>query len=324
MHTKRPVAARVLPYATSVGCPYECSYCTDTVFYNRRFNALSPDRVVEEMVSLAQRHGVDRVALLDSNFLVNTRRAVAIAQGVVDGGARFSWTFQASTDFLCRLSDEEVRLLARSGVSHIGFGTESADADVLAVMKKRHQTIPDMYETARKTQQAGIRVTFNLIFGYPGETEEARRETFRVMGEIAQRYENVNFSPNILTPYPAIPLWPELERLGVRQPESLGEWSDFALSHDVLPWLQDGMQERVGRSMLMLSLLRKVTNLAATKSRLQARGWGWLRRSLCWRVKNQVLGWPVELWLYQLRSRLVMRRSLLTGKGLGYTIDHAH
>ena len=315
---------RVLPYATSVGCPYECSYCTDTVFYSRRFNALSPERVVGELAGLVKEHRVDRVALLDSNFLVNTKRAVAIAQGIVDAGVRFSWTFQASTDFLCRLSDEDVRLLARSGVNHIGFGTESADEDVLAVMNKRHQTIPDIHETARKTQQAGIRVTFNLIFGYPGETEAARRETFRVMGEIAQRYDNVGFSPNILTPYPAIPLWPELERLGVRQPQSLNEWSDFALSHNVLPWLQDSMQEQVARSMLLLSLLRKVTKRAATQSRFQALGWGWLRQSLCWRVKTQMLRWPVELWLYQLRSRLVMRRSLLTGQDLGYTIDHAH
>jgi radical SAM superfamily enzyme YgiQ (UPF0313 family) len=40
---------RTLPYATSVGCPYDCSYCTDAVFYNRRFNAyalvVSPRRL---------------------------------------------------------------------------------------------------------------------------------------------------------------------------------------------------------------------------------------------------------------------------------------
>src|SRR5215472_8786902 len=27
---------RTLPYATSIGCPYACNYCTDMVFYNRR------------------------------------------------------------------------------------------------------------------------------------------------------------------------------------------------------------------------------------------------------------------------------------------------
>ena len=74
--------------------------------------------------------------------------------------------------------------------------------------------------------------------------------------------------------------------------------------------------------MLLLSLLRKITKRAETKSRLSATAWGWLRRSVCWRVKNQILAWPVELWMYQLRRRLVMRRSLLTGQDLGYTMDH--
>jgi anaerobic magnesium-protoporphyrin IX monomethyl ester cyclase len=43
-----------------------------------------------------------------------------------------------------------------------------------------------MFETARKSELAGIRVTFNLILGYPGETEADRVETFAVMSEIAK------------------------------------------------------------------------------------------------------------------------------------------
>ena len=43
--------ARKIGYATSVGCPYACNYCTDMVFYKRRFNALSAERVVSELAS---------------------------------------------------------------------------------------------------------------------------------------------------------------------------------------------------------------------------------------------------------------------------------
>ncbi len=41
MLTKQVSGERKLPYASSVGCPYACNYCTDTVFYKRRFNAYS-------------------------------------------------------------------------------------------------------------------------------------------------------------------------------------------------------------------------------------------------------------------------------------------
>src|SRR5215475_14886649 len=124
--------------------------------------------------------------MLDSNLPVDWRRAREIAKGFLDAKTRFRWTFQASTDFLCRMSDDDVRLLGESGVSHMGFGTESTSDDVLKLMNKRHQRVDEMFETARKANLAGIRVTFNLIFGYPGETEADRAITFRTMSEIAR------------------------------------------------------------------------------------------------------------------------------------------
>src|SRR4029077_16460540 len=74
---------RKLPYATSVGCPYACNYCTDMVFYNRRFNAYSAEHVVSELTDLVARYRLTEVSLLDSNFLVDIRRAVAIARGIL-------------------------------------------------------------------------------------------------------------------------------------------------------------------------------------------------------------------------------------------------
>ena len=46
---ERACGVRKLAYATSVGCPYACNYCTDMVFYKRRFNAFSAERVVGEL-----------------------------------------------------------------------------------------------------------------------------------------------------------------------------------------------------------------------------------------------------------------------------------
>jgi radical SAM superfamily enzyme YgiQ (UPF0313 family) len=256
---ERAGGGRRLPYATSVGCPYTCRYCTDTVFYNRRFDPYDVGRTVREVPALVARHRIEQVALLDSNFLVNVRRAAAIAQGFLDSGVAFRWTFQASTDLLCRMSDEDVRLLARSGVYHIGFGTESASEPVLRAMDKRHQKIHDMFECARKCNQAGIRATYNLIFGFPGETAADRVETIRVMERIGRLYDNVTFSPNIFTPYPGIPIWPELESRGLAQPDSLEGWASCVLGGVSLPWLDSAA---LGDLDLSLARLRRANELA--------------------------------------------------------------
>ncbi len=315
-------SGRKLPYASSVGCPYACSYCTDTVFYNRRFNAYPARRVIDEVTNLMSERRLTEVALLDSNFLVDTRRALEIARGFLDSGLSFKWTFQASTDLLCRLSDDEVRLLARSGVRHIGFGVESGSEDVLLKMNKRHQHVGDMFETARKCRHAGIRTTFNLILGFPGESEDDRRETLKVMGKIASRFDNVTFSPNIFTPYPGIPIWKELKALGMQEPQSLREWSAFSLGTNVLPWLKGDTYQNIRRSLTFFSLNNEIVRAARRPSltraaRLILRA---IQKPLHWRMKHHFFKMPFELWLLQARNRLVLRRSLLTGQPLGHTL----
>lgn len=315
---ERITGVRKLPYASSVGCPYACNYCTDQVFYKRRFNAYSADRVVQEVTELVSRYRLSEAAFLDSNFPVNIRRAVEIARGFLDSKVRFRWTFQASTDLLCRMSDDEVRLLGESGVTHMGFGTESASQEVLALMNKKHQRIDEMYETARKSEQAGIRVTFNLILGYPGETETDRLATFRIMSDIARKYSNVSFSPNIFTPYPGIPIWPELRRKGVHEPKSLQEWANVDLGSNHLPWLQGRELHRLKRMLEYFLLNNQIRRTAARIS------WGrdGIRKALGaplrWRLQKNHYGFPWELWVARASEQLVTRRSLLTGQSLGH------
>lgn len=320
----RVSGSRKLPYATSIGCPYACNYCTDMVFYNRRFNPLEARRVVEEVIGLVERHCLDEVALVDSNFLVDTRRAAAIARGFVERASKFRWTFQASTDLLCRMSDDEVALLAASGVSHIGFGTESASPEVLRRMNKAHQRIPDMFEAAQKCHRAGIRTTFNLIFGYPGEKETDRNQTLHVMGEIAGRFDNVTFSPNLFTPYPDIPIWPELRTLGLKEPGSLAEWAGCGLGEAALPWLDDEAYRTLQRGISYFLLENYVTKMQR-RARTPVKRWmiRVLRKPLIWRLRRHFFRLPVELWISRARQWLVVRRSLLTGVALSRSLREA-
>jgi anaerobic magnesium-protoporphyrin IX monomethyl ester cyclase len=314
---ERVSGERKLAYATSVGCPYACNYCTDMVFYKRRFNALDPQRVVSEVTELAERYRIEEVAMLDSNLPVDWRRAREIAQGFVDAKSKFRWTFQASTDFLCRMSDDDVRLLGESGVSHMGFGTESTSAKVLKIMNKRHQRVDEMYETARKAMIGGIHVTFNLIFGYPGEVEADRVETLQTMSDIARQFWNVSFSPNIFTPYPGIPIWPQLREMGLREPQSLDEWAELPLGRNTLPWLRGKELERL-RTMLDFFLLNNQLR-KATKDhpRLRSSVRRVLGAPLRWRIRSNKYSFPWELWVGKKVEKIITRRSLVTGQALG-------
>ncbi len=307
---------RQLAYTSSVGCPYQCNYCTDQVFYKRRFNAYRAQRVVSDLSELVPRYNIEHVPLFDSNFLVDRRRAVDIARGIIASGVKVRWDFQTSTDFLATMSEEEVCLLGESGVHHIGFGTESASQQVLYLMNKRFQHVEQMAETARKADLAGIHIVFNIILGYPGETEADRQETFRFMSDLARQYWNISFSPNIFTPYPGIPIWGQLREMGVREPQCLAEWETLALGHNVLPWLQGEELRRLRRSLEYFLLNNQLRKAAKTLP--------WLRRGfrkalgapIRWRIRKNRYSFPWELWASRTLAKTVTRRSLLTGEKL--------
>lgn len=314
---------RQLAYTTSVGCPYQCNYCTDMVFYKRRFNAYRVERVVGELSDLVPRYKIDHVPLFDSNFLVDRKRAVSIAEGIIASGVKFRWDFQTSTDFLSLMSEDDVKLLSESGVRHIGFGTESASQEVLAMMNKRFQHVEQMIETARKTHLAGIHVVFNIILGYPGETALHREQTFRTMTDIAREYPNVSFSPNIFTPYPGIPIWPQLKELGVHEPQSLEEWETLALGTNVLPWLRGEDLRRLQRSLdyfLLNNQIRKISKRIPWAKRSVRRMLG---APVRWRIGRSRYSFPWELWISRAVEKIARRRSLLTGQTLSERPEQA-
>jgi len=313
---ERATGKRELAYATSVGCPYACNYCTDMVVYKRRFNAYAAEHVVAELTGLVRQYRITNVALLDSNFPVDLKRAIAIARGIVDSGVKFSWTFQASTDFICRMSQEDVQLLADSGVRYMGFGTESTSKAVLKLMNKRHQRVDEMYETARKASLAGIHVVFNLILGYPGETEADRLITFRTMSDIGRQFSNVRFSPNIFTPYPGIPIWPQLRELGVTEPQTLEDWMTMPLGANLLPWLRGRELARLDRMLAYFLLLNQVRRPSVGASLAQRFTALVITNPIRWRLNSSLFSFPWELWLSKLTEHLVLRRSLINGQDL--------
>jgi radical SAM superfamily enzyme YgiQ (UPF0313 family) len=176
----------------------------------------------------------------------------------------------------------------------------------------------------RKCSAAGIRVTLNLIFAYPGEEERHRRETLRTMGEIAARYDNVTFSPNLFTPYPGIPIWPELRERGLREPTSLAEWADIDLGADHLPWLRGRPFAELRRGISYFLLANQLTKARRhTQSVAFRLLLALLRRPLHWRLQNYFFAWPWELSLTVAQRWLTVRRSLLTGQPLSHELSRS-
>ncbi len=85
-------------YTSSLACPFNCAYCTNAGVYGRKWNALPAEQFVEETVDLTRRYQLEMLWVVDDNFLVDLDRAREIAAGLVNAGADFQWSIQATTN----------------------------------------------------------------------------------------------------------------------------------------------------------------------------------------------------------------------------------
>ncbi|MBV8551214.1 MAG: B12-binding domain-containing radical SAM protein [Acidobacteriaceae bacterium] len=285
-------------YTSSLACPFNCAYCTNDGLYGRKWNALEADQVVEEVTDLVTRYRLKLLWVVDDNFLVDRDRAVAIAEGLVRRGVEFDWSIQASTNLVTRLTIEELKLLRRAGLSQVAQGADSGSPKVLHLMNKDFQKLETIYQAADMLSQAGIRPSFNIIFGFPGESEKERRESIRLVMNVCRRYPLAEFWTNIFTPYPGAPIMKRAFELGIDVPKTFEGWADFFPRYTVLPWLKEKKHKRVQtmREYMRVAFNRVPIGVQRKHplNRLVHRAISIPAR---WRLDHDVYAAPVELWL---------------------------
>ena len=285
-------------YISSLACPFNCAYCTNAGVYGRKWNALPPEQFVEETVELTNRYNLELLWVVDDNFLVDLDRARAIAEGLVQAGAAFQWSIQATTNLVARLSLENLRLLRRSGLHQICQGVDSASPKILKAMNKDFQDFESIYESAARCLEVGIRPSFNIIFAYPGEEHAERQETVRFMMDVCRRFPGAEFWTNIFTPYPGAPVMERAKEIGIEVPTSFEGWADFFPRYTRLPWLDGREYERL---QVMRDYLRIAFDRVPIAADRRSRATRTLQKCISfparWRLDRDVMAWPVELWV---------------------------
>src|SRR5271169_718860 len=303
---QRVCGRRWAMYTSSLACPYNCGYCTNDGVYGRKWNALEPDQVVEETTDLVSRYNLQLLWVVDDNFLVDRERAVGIAEGLIRRGIQFDWSIQGSTNLVNRFTVEELKLLRRAGLSQVAQGAESGSPKVLHLMNKDFQKLETIYTAADKLTQAGIRPSFNIIFGFPGEGRAERRESIDLVMKVCRKYPGAEFWTNIFTPYPGSPIMKRAFELGIDVPKTLEGWVDFFPRYTVLPWLKGRTHDNVQtmREYLRVAFNRVPIGIRR-KNALQRVVHGMIGLPARWRLDHDYYSFPFELWLKDVVNRWV-------------------
>jgi len=88
---------------------------------------------------------------------------------------------QGRVDLL--LQENNIRDLARAGCDNIWMGAESGSQKILDAMDKGTR-VEQIFEATRLLKKCGIRPSFFIQFGYPGETKDDIEKTIAMINEL--------------------------------------------------------------------------------------------------------------------------------------------
>ena len=149
---------------TTRGCPYKCNWCAKPL-YGVRYAQRSPGNVADEMVQLKTTIGPGHVWFADDIFGLSHRWIERFADELAARDAVIPFTMQSRVDLMTPSSVEALR---RAGAEEVWMGVESGAQKILDAMDKG-TTIAQVREATRLLKAAGIRASWFLQLGYPGE-----------------------------------------------------------------------------------------------------------------------------------------------------------
>lgn len=191
-NSDKPMAA----VSTSYGCPFNCVFCATRTISGRGVAYRPVADVIEEIAWLREHAGVESLVFTDDCLLGRRDRFVALLEEMIRRFPGMTWK---STNVAAWQVDEPLlELMRRSGCTQITVSVESGSPRVLReIIHKplRLESIPPLVAACRRL---GIDVGANFVIGFPGETWDEIRESFRFAE--ACDFDLVHF--HIATPLP--------------------------------------------------------------------------------------------------------------------------
>ena len=207
---------------TSRGCPYQCTYCN--TFAGKTVRLRSAENVFEEMDRLWKSYGIEDFYFVDDVFNINKERTRKIFQTI--SHERRNWKLYLVNGIRADLMTHElVDLMVDAGTVWVTYGIETASPRIQKLIKKQLD-LKKAADIINYTQDKGIVVNIDTMYGFPSETPEEAQLTLNYLGQL-----NI---PSLLPYHFRLRLFEGCEIIS--QAQEAGWDTDSQLVDNVLPY----------------------------------------------------------------------------------------
>lgn len=301
------VEVRELHYFSSWGCPDSCKFCCSPGVTKRRWTALDPVRIVDEVEGLIKRYNFNFLIFCDANFGVSEKRVKGFCEELIKRDLKINWKALAEARSIAKYDKETLNLMNQSGCFAIFIGAESGCKETIALINKH--IAPE--ETERSIDllfNRGILPLVSYIIGFPGESSRGIKETLEQMCKLSLKYPEACIDIFIYFPLPGSAFHPIAVKLGYIDPERTDDWYNLNLRAKSNSSIPDNIEKEILRKALLLRDTYFHWGFKARWERPRLHIIGRLLEiSARIRVRYRLFSFPLEFWLYNNLKKVYRR-----------------
>lgn len=190
----------IMPISTSRGCPFDCSFCSVTKMFGRKYRFRSAENIIAEMKS----RDTKSFFFCDDNFTADPKRT-RLLLGLMLKNKIKGWTAQVRCD--AARDNELLSLMAQAGCRSVCVGFESVNPLTLKAYQKR-QTLEEIVSAIRSFHKRKIKIHGMFVLGSDDDNEKTIWDTLRFA--IKQKIDTIQMM--ILTPLPGTRIYEEFRK----------------------------------------------------------------------------------------------------------------
>ncbi|PNX49512.1 MAG: hypothetical protein BV457_01450 [Thermoplasmata archaeon M9B1D] len=174
---------------TSRGCPFNCKFCSRNSISMKKFRQRSTRNIVEEINEI-NNLGYRIVSFVDDNFLANKKLAIQLFESIIS--EKIKMKFIATAVRVDSADEKLFSLMKKAGVTHLQFGLESGNQEVLDFYNKK-TNLKKIRNAVLLSNKMGFFTIGTFILGAPFETKKHFQKTINFAKSLP--LDSVSFLP---------------------------------------------------------------------------------------------------------------------------------
>jgi len=291
---------------SSRGCPYGCYFCHNgNKFNNGKWRCNSAEKTFNFVKMLVEKHNITHFVFQDDSFWVDKKRVEDFVSLIEKNNLDIKWSsYGTNIVSISYITPELAKRFKKSGLDVILCGIESVSPKIQKVINK-HIKVEDIYKVNRTMRDAGVKMLYSFMSGFPTETNKDIIMNIRVMTELRRQAPDIdvgNIKPTIY--YPATKLFDWALEKGFNPPKTFMEWSKYSWNnYDRLEysWLSRK------RKRFLVNLYFATLMLNPKYEYIKNKPWTWTCNLLLpitkWRVKNLNFSYSPVLFMLRMMKK---------------------